>query len=56
MKRFLGFVGVLGVLVLGSVVWAADLYVPSQYPTIQVAINTANSGETIYVAAWNQKD
>lgn len=30
---------------------AADLYVPSQYPTIQAAINAATDGDTIHVAA-----
>jgi hypothetical protein len=49
MKRFLGFVGVLG-LVLGGVVWATDLYVPCQYSTIQAAIQGADDGDTVYVS------
>ncbi|MFH0775680.1 MAG: right-handed parallel beta-helix repeat-containing protein, partial [bacterium] len=46
----------IGVLVLGMVIGterveAVDLYVPSGYPTIQAAVNAANSGDRIYVSA-----
>ena len=52
MKRFLGIAGVLGVVLgLGLKAEAGDIYVPSQYTTIQQVINVANSGDTIQVAA-----
>ena len=35
--------------ILGSV-YAADLYVPDDYPVIQLAINAAENGDTIYVS------
>ncbi|MEW6481588.1 MAG: hypothetical protein AB1397_01035 [bacterium] len=44
MKKFLCF------LVLGALGYGADLYVPSQYTTIQSAINAANNGDTVWVA------
>lgn len=40
----------LGLLLVPTAL-AADLYVPSQYPTIQAAINAATDGDTIHVAA-----
>ncbi|MDI6786681.1 MAG: hypothetical protein QMD92_08250 [bacterium] len=42
MKKVLGFVGILVVLIgFAGVGWSANLYVPSQYSTIQGAINAA---------------
>ncbi|MBU2462318.1 hypothetical protein KKH65_05540, partial [bacterium] len=41
-------------MVLGAVVvkaQAAELYVPSQYPTIQAAINAVATGDTVRVSA-----
>ncbi len=44
---------IFGLLILG--IWglrayAADLYVPSQYPTIQAGINAATTGDCVWVA------
>jgi hypothetical protein len=36
---------------LASGGWAAELYVPAQYSTIQAAVNEAASGDTIRIAA-----
>jgi len=45
----------LAILILGlaaaSFATAADLYVPAGYPTIQAAVNAANSNDTIHIAA-----
>ncbi|MBU1262046.1 hypothetical protein KKG61_04310 [bacterium] len=35
---------------VGSLVSAADLYVPGSYPTIQAGINAAVTGDTVWVA------
>jgi len=48
MKRVL-FAVVLGMIV-GKTAWAADIYVPGSYTTIQAAINAANNGDTVWVA------
>ncbi|MBU1261526.1 hypothetical protein KKG61_09670 [bacterium] len=42
---------VLGILGIGSLAGAADIYVPDDYATIQEAVNAANDGDTIYVSA-----
>ena len=43
--------GILGMSLLPVLAEAADLYVPGGYATIQSAVNAANSGDTINVAA-----
>ena len=40
----------LASLAVGAVARAADRHVPSQYPTIQAAVNAANDGDTIRIA------
>jgi len=54
MKKILGIVGILGILGLGIMVggkaWAANIYVPGSYTTIQAAINAATTGDTVWVA------
>ncbi len=44
-------IGVALLLLLASATWAADLYVPSGYSTIQAAITAATPGDVIHVAA-----
>jgi parallel beta-helix repeat protein len=54
MKTILGVIGILGTLVLGTRVSeteAAIINVPGSYTTIQAAVNAANNGDTITVAA-----
>ena len=51
MKKIWGFVLVLGMVLIGSLVSAADLYVPGSYTTIQAAVDVAITGDTIYVSA-----
>ena len=41
---------VLAVFSLGSIGWAAELLVPSQYGTIQGAIDSASNGDVVVVA------
>ncbi len=51
MKKFLGFVGVLGILLgMVKIADAKDIYVPGSYPTIQAAINAATNSDTVWVA------
>ena len=38
-------------LIVAVSVTAADLYVPAGYPTIQAAVDAANSNDTIHIAA-----
>ncbi|MEW6619698.1 MAG: hypothetical protein AB1422_10260 [bacterium] len=54
MKKILALV-VLG-LIWGYEANAADLYVPSQYSTIQSAVNTVNPGDTVYVVAGSYNE
>jgi len=42
---------VLSLLLWSAFAFAAELYVPTVYPTIQAAINAANSGDTIIIVA-----
>jgi len=49
MKNFLGLIGILGVLI-GSVAYGSEIYVPEDYLTIQVAIDAAKTGDTVWVA------
>ncbi|MBU1262014.1 hypothetical protein KJ640_03580 [bacterium] len=57
LKRFLGFVGVLGVLVVMPLLAeAADIYVPGNYTTIQAAVNAASNGDRIYISAGNYNE
>lgn len=52
LKKVLGFVGVLGILVLLPVlIEAKDIYVPGSYTTIKAAVNAVNPGDRIYVSA-----
>ncbi len=56
MRRFLSIVLALGLVLSFSLVTAtpaqgADIDVPGDYPTIQLAIDNASFGDTIYVAA-----
>ncbi len=45
MKKFLGFIGIFGILLgYGKIVSAADIYVPGSYTTSQAAINAAATG------------
>ncbi|MEW6104647.1 MAG: hypothetical protein AB1630_12690 [bacterium] len=46
---FTGLV-IFGLITFCVVGWTANLYVPSQYSTIQSAINAASNGDTIYVS------
>ncbi len=51
MKKFVGFIGILGVLLgMVKIASAADIYVPGNYTTIQAAINAAVTGDTVWVA------
>ena len=49
--RRLGTVLIVALLVSGLAAHAADLYVPTQYPTIQAAVDGAAPGDTVHVAA-----
>ncbi|MDI6752663.1 MAG: DUF1565 domain-containing protein, partial [bacterium] len=50
MKKFVGFVGILGVLFgCGKIAEAATLTVPVPYSTIQEAIDAAANGDTVLV-------
>ncbi|MEW6617882.1 MAG: right-handed parallel beta-helix repeat-containing protein [bacterium] len=49
MKKILKYLTVGIILGINIGVYAADLYVPGSYTTIQSAVNTATTGDTIYV-------
>ena len=44
---------VMIVMLSSGLVWSADIHVPADYGTIQAAINAANPGDNIIVAAGN---
>ena len=50
MSRLMGFgCGIAVILLVGSFAAASVLEVPSGYPTIQLAIEAASSGDTVQV-------
>jgi hypothetical protein len=56
MRTFAAVVCLLGALALAGVAKGNILHVPSQYPTIQQAVNAANGGDEILIAAGNYAD
>ncbi len=50
MRKLTAVVGLLGMLALAGSAGAATLLVPSQYPTIQQAVNAASAGDEILIA------
>ncbi len=51
MRKFVGFVGIFGILLgMVKIAEARDIYVPGNYATIQAAISAAITGDTIRVA------
>jgi hypothetical protein len=48
MKKISVMLMVLGIMV-GKGAWAADIYVPTDYGTIQAAIDAATTGDTVWV-------
>jgi hypothetical protein len=56
MRTFTAVVCVLGTLALAGAARGNTLHVPSQYLTIQQAVNAANSGDEILIAPGNYAD
>ncbi|MHC4157837.1 MAG: hypothetical protein ACYSSO_02035 [Planctomycetota bacterium] len=50
MARIVKITAIMGLLALCGSTWADELHVPSEYGTIQAAIDDANDGDVVIVA------